>query len=126
MSNITFLHVSDLHFQAGTEFDRKIVIDALLKDIRKLRAEGYSFDAVLFTGDLVMAGSANENFTQVVPKFDARRRAFHPSEKTDRRWRPGMVATPTSVRALTVRERMLVQRFKVNPACIYFASLICF
>lgn len=67
--SITFLHVSDLHLTVESAFDRKIVIDALIKDVRRLRSTGTSFDIVLFSGDLVMAGSDPNSFATAISEF---------------------------------------------------------
>ncbi len=69
MRTLTFLHVSDLHFEPTNEFDRAIVIEALLRDLRDRRAEGAQFDAVVFSGDLVQSGDSFVGFEKVVSAF---------------------------------------------------------
>jgi len=66
---LTFLHVSDLHYDPKSEFDRNIVIGALLTDVRQARADGTQFDAVIFSGDLVQTGDNNSGFNNVTSVF---------------------------------------------------------
>lgn len=63
MTGLTWLHISDWH-QKGEDFDRKVVRDALLKDIRD-RKEGISpdlefVDFVVFSGDVAHAARETE------------------------------------------------------------------
>jgi hypothetical protein len=37
MTGLTWLHLSDWH-QKGTEFDREVVLEALLKDIKRRKS----------------------------------------------------------------------------------------
>jgi metallophosphoesterase superfamily enzyme len=66
---VTFLHVSDLHYEPNKEFDRAIVIKALLNDVREWRSKGKNFDAVIFSGDLVQTGDNNSGFEKVTTAF---------------------------------------------------------
>ena len=64
MSSITWLHLSDLHFQKNDAHDRNIVLEKLLDDIDK-RTEKYNsvlqhIDFVCFTGDIAFAGKSEE------------------------------------------------------------------
>ncbi|KJU85826.1 repeat-containing protein [Candidatus Magnetobacterium bavaricum] len=63
MSEVTMLHVSDLHMEAACLKDIKIVLDALFADLKLLR-EQYMLtpDLVLFTGDFVSSGSIYSEF----------------------------------------------------------------
>lgn len=57
MENIRILHLSDLHINNEKLHDIKIVIDALLCDLKKLRNEEHlHVDFVCFTGDLIQKG----------------------------------------------------------------------
>ena len=62
MAKLTWLHLSDWH-QKGPDFDRKVVRDALVRDIRQ-RAEiapGLAeIDFVVFSGDLAFSGKPAE------------------------------------------------------------------
>jgi predicted MPP superfamily phosphohydrolase len=66
---LRLLHVSDLHYEADKEFDRAIVIKALIESIREQRASGMQFDAVIFSGDLVHAGDSTDSFAKVTQSF---------------------------------------------------------
>lgn len=66
---LTILHVSDLHFDSEGDFDRQIVIKALLADLMEHRANGIQFDAVVFSGDLVYAGSNKTSYQLVTERF---------------------------------------------------------
>src|ERR1700753_3132314 len=62
MSKLTWLHISDWH-QKGEDFDRQVVRDLLMKDIKE-RAEIdpnlASIDFIIFSGDLAYRGKAQE------------------------------------------------------------------
>ena len=62
MTGLTWLHLSDWH-QRGKDFDRKVVRDALLQDIRE-RAQIDSrlaqIEFVVFSGDLAFSGQKAE------------------------------------------------------------------
>ena len=62
MTAITWLHLSDWH-QKGTAFDRQVVRDALIKDLRE-RADIdpvlQQVDFVVFSGDLAFTGQPEE------------------------------------------------------------------
>jgi hypothetical protein len=63
MSELTWLHLSDWH-QKGADFDRKVVRDALIGDIRDRAARidhGLArVDFVCFSGDLAFSGQPDE------------------------------------------------------------------
>ena len=62
MTGLTWLHLSDWH-QKGTEFDREIVLEALLKDIKKRDDISPSLavvDFIVFSGDLASSGKPEE------------------------------------------------------------------
>ncbi|MCP4696295.1 MAG: hypothetical protein GY862_05550, partial [Gammaproteobacteria bacterium] len=61
-NNITWLHLSDWH-QKGEDFDREMVRDALLRDIRERAAISpglEKIDFMVFSGDLAFSGKAEE------------------------------------------------------------------
>lgn len=62
MSQLRALHISDLHFHGDNHFDQKIVLNALIKDIAA-RSKERPIDIVIFSGDLVNAGTSNEMFS---------------------------------------------------------------
>ena len=63
MGTITWLHLSDWH-QKGPDFDRTVVRDALIRDIRKrtdrIDPRLATIDFVVFSGDLAYHGAAEE------------------------------------------------------------------
>ncbi|MDD4652439.1 MAG: metallophosphoesterase, partial [Methanothrix sp.] len=62
MVGINWLHLSDWH-QKGNEFDRQVVLKALLKDIRereKINPCLQKIDFVIFSGDIAFSGKAGE------------------------------------------------------------------
>lgn len=62
MAGLTWLHLSDWH-QKGMEFDRKVVRDALLEDIKKRRdihTDLEKLDFLVFSGDLAFSGKKEE------------------------------------------------------------------
>jgi hypothetical protein len=62
MTAVTWLHLSDWH-QKGKDFDRKIVLRALLKDIReRIKISPYleKIDFVVFSGDVAFGGKTEE------------------------------------------------------------------
>jgi hypothetical protein len=70
MSKVTFLHISDLHFGgAKGAFDLRIVIDALIADLKEWRTKNVIFDAVLFSGDLVLKGEDTDSFEKAITEF---------------------------------------------------------
>lgn len=63
MSTITWLHLSDLHFQVGepATWDRDIVLKKLLEDIRqRIADDGLRPDLIFVSGDLAFAGQRRE------------------------------------------------------------------
>ena len=62
MTGVTWLHLSDWH-QKGKDFDRKIVLRALLKDIRERNGISPALekiDFVIFSGDVAFGGKREE------------------------------------------------------------------
>lgn len=63
MSKLTWLHVSDWH-QKGNEFDRKVVCDALMDDIKnrkdRISADVDKIDFIIFSGDIAYNGKEEE------------------------------------------------------------------
>jgi tetratricopeptide (TPR) repeat protein/predicted phosphodiesterase len=62
MTGLTWLHLSDWH-QGGKEFDRQVVLKALLKDIRErvnINPDLEKIDFVIFSGDVAHSGKAEE------------------------------------------------------------------
>lgn len=60
---ITWLHLSDFHFKAGTQWDTEIVLEHLLEDIESRGAIDPSLqqiDFVFITGDLSFSGKSDE------------------------------------------------------------------
>jgi CheY-like chemotaxis protein len=72
MSTITFLHLADLHFQAGAAFESfnlKRVLDALWEDIKSQAAE-LKPDFIVFTGDVSYHGKREEYDLAIEHFFD--------------------------------------------------------
>jgi len=62
MAGMTWLHLSDWH-QRGKDFDRDVVLDALIEDIRNrtyIHADLAKLDFLIFSGDVAFSGQANE------------------------------------------------------------------
>ena len=62
MAGMTWLHLSDWH-QRGKDFDRDVVRDALLEDIRNraaIHADLAKIDFVIFSGDVAFSGQSEE------------------------------------------------------------------
>jgi len=62
MAGLNWLHLSDWH-QKGNEFDRQVVLKALLKNIRereKINPCLQKIDFVIFSGDIAFSGKAEE------------------------------------------------------------------
>jgi len=63
MTELVFVHLSDLHYRKDFEPDIKIVLKALINDLTSLRdQQRIEPDFVIFSGDLVYAGSSGEDF----------------------------------------------------------------
>ncbi len=62
MSGITWIHLSDWH-QGGPDFDRQVVLDALIKDLLERNSIDpilEQVDFVVFSGDLAYNGESDE------------------------------------------------------------------
>jgi DNA repair exonuclease SbcCD nuclease subunit len=62
MGGLTWLHLSDWH-QGGKEFDRQVVLKALLKDIRERKNINPGLDKVdfiIFSGDVAFSGKSDQ------------------------------------------------------------------
>ena len=62
MTTVTWLHLSDWH-QKGKDFDRQVVLRALLKDIRERNEISPTLgklDFVIFSGDVAFSGKSEE------------------------------------------------------------------
>jgi predicted phosphodiesterase len=57
---VSWLHVSDFHFQGGDPYDRDVVLGALLRAVPKFRARGRQPDLIFATGDIAHSGQENE------------------------------------------------------------------
>src|ERR1700722_9037633 len=55
------LHISDLHYRRDSDADRVEILKAASADIASLAGDR-SFDAVIFTGDLVYSGTNYDDF----------------------------------------------------------------
>lgn len=58
---VTWLHLSDLHFQQSSTYDANVVLEPLLEDIAKhMNTEGLSLDFAAITGDIAFSGKPEE------------------------------------------------------------------
>lgn len=64
-------HLSDLHLSAGKKADQDIVVQALNEKLAERVAAGNRPDIVVFSGDLVQAGSTNAHFRDANSSFVA-------------------------------------------------------
>ena len=65
MGGLTWLHLSDWHQKEKKEkdFDRQVVLDALIKDIKNLKAISQDLekiDFIVFSGDVAFSGKPEE------------------------------------------------------------------
>jgi len=61
MSTISWLHISDLHFQRSQSYDSNIVLKSLLDDIKEiLDEESLNLDLILISGDIAYHGVQEE------------------------------------------------------------------
>lgn len=63
MSTITWLHISDLHWRDTHEYDTKVVVDALLRDLSdrvSISPQLSQIDFILLTGDTAFSGQPEE------------------------------------------------------------------
>ncbi len=59
-SILTWIHLSDLHMESADSFNRRVVLDALWRDIKKLVDGGLRPDFIAFTGDTAFHGLPEE------------------------------------------------------------------
>lgn len=57
---ITWLHLSDTHFQERNSWDAQIVRKSLLEDLKNRKQDGLKPDFVIFTGDITQVANSNE------------------------------------------------------------------
>ena len=57
---LTWLHVSDFHFQGGDSYDRDVVLRALVRAVERFRTDGCAPDLIFATGDVAARGKAHE------------------------------------------------------------------
>ena len=70
MSQITILHLSDLHYNPANSTDSKIVIRALATRLSENRLDSaLTPDVIFFTGDLVQGGTDPNGFAEVHQEF---------------------------------------------------------
>jgi predicted MPP superfamily phosphohydrolase len=77
MAIITWLHLSDLHFKSGKEFEqfnRGIVLEALWRDIGNQVAKGLKPDFITMTGDVAYHGKEGEYQLAIEQFFDPLRK----------------------------------------------------
>lgn len=61
MGKITWLHISDLHFDASQTYDANIVLEALLHDIaERIEQDNLPPDFIAVTGDIAFSGRSSE------------------------------------------------------------------
>jgi len=61
MKRINWLHISDLHFKQSDNYNQKVVVNSLLKDIKEsLIKDNKKIDLIFITGDLTYSGKIEE------------------------------------------------------------------
>ena len=61
MRTFSWFHLSDFHFKKGTDWQRDVVLQSLLRDvIKKLPGTQLAPDAVFVTGDIAHSGKTVE------------------------------------------------------------------
>jgi len=66
--NITWLHLSDLHLRSGDQYDQRVALSSLLRDLVEIVEQGrQEFDVIFVTGDVAYSGRADEY--EVATKF---------------------------------------------------------
>jgi 3',5'-cyclic AMP phosphodiesterase CpdA len=56
MSEITILHLSDLHIKEGDSYARDVVLNALVDSLRNLPVKERKPDLIAVTGDIAYCG----------------------------------------------------------------------
>lgn len=68
---ITWLHLSDIHFQDGDPYDRNVVLQALTSAVQRFRTQGRCPNLIFFTGDIASSGKEKEGSRDgVSPRTD--------------------------------------------------------
>jgi tetratricopeptide (TPR) repeat protein/predicted phosphodiesterase len=67
---VHWLHVSDFHFRAGDQYERDIVLGALVASVKDMRDRGRVIDFIVATGDIAHSGKATE-YEAATSFFDA-------------------------------------------------------
>ncbi|MBF0539774.1 MAG: metallophosphoesterase [Nitrospirae bacterium] len=62
MSEVTILHVSDLHIEKDSLYDISIILKALFYDLEQFGRNKINPDLVFFTGDFVKSGNDYNEF----------------------------------------------------------------
>ena len=57
---LTWLHLSDFHIRVADSYDRDVVLRALVRSVRRFRAQGHSPDVAFATGDVAFSGKSGE------------------------------------------------------------------
>lgn len=75
MAGLTWLHLSDWHQQVQKDgvFDRQVVRDALITDIKerhKIHPDLVKVDFIVFSGDVAFSGKENEYQAAVTHLFE--------------------------------------------------------
>jgi predicted MPP superfamily phosphohydrolase len=82
MSTITWLHLSDLHFQESQKYDSNVVLKPLLKDIgERINEDSLKPDFIIISGDIANKGLPEEYSLACQFLDDLRKITFVPKEK---------------------------------------------
>jgi predicted MPP superfamily phosphohydrolase len=57
---LTWLHLSDIHFQQGDSYNRNVVLRALISAVQRFRTQGCCPNLIFFTGDIASSGKEKE------------------------------------------------------------------
>ena len=60
MRPISWLHISDFHFETGNEWSQDVVLDAMCRHIEQNRELGTAPDFIMITGDIAYSGRREE------------------------------------------------------------------
>jgi len=78
---VRWIHISDLHFRTGDQYNRNVVLDSLLEDVNELQQTGFVPDFIFITGDLAFSGKSAEYAIASQFLKDIQRRSGVPSER---------------------------------------------
>ena len=121
---ITWLHLSDLHFRIGSQYDSRIVLNALLRDVADMmHGKGLSPNFIAITGDISFSGNPDE-YQQAKEFLDdllestglTKERLFVVPGNHDVDRSVISTSTLSAAAASTLQDRKMVNHFLGNPS----------